>query len=372
MKKSLILFFFLNFSIIACYDIEDLIFKGKCEDNKSKTGACIYKRKDYDSKGNTEYAIFKKCGNGEKCDISDEICVKNYDKKKRKTGQSCNYDEDCITHLCVSNKCIARKENEKCKYYDTNCELGLSCSYDSSDTGKCVKFIKEGSKIDKVGCMPGLGADIDGKCVKYGSIDNKVVLRKYDYSFMNHYSIDDYEDLDLNLLCKSGLYHRRIDTTNGKLEFVCDTVEKEAECKEDSSIPKTNGKWGDESPIDDGCNTEEDYNGKKIYYSDYSKLKSKLFEDFITDYNKLDLEKLNSDEKYGSWKDGMKTETKEKLILYNYANELKAAGIIDSDGKVVKDKKCEYEFLIKNVLHSNSNYIKLNTIIIAIIALLLF
>ena len=64
----------------------------------------------------------------------------------------------------------------------------------------------------------------------------------------------------------------------------------------------------------------------------------------------------------------MKSKYKEKYILYEYATHLKAAGIIDSDGNVIKDKKCEYEFIMKNYLHSN--FIKLNTIILALFVLL--
>ena len=100
----------------------------------------------------------------------------------------------------------------------------------------------------------------------------------------------------------------------------------------------------------------------------YSKLTTKLYTNFLEDYNDLDLDKINSNEKYSNWKDGWKSKTKEKWKLYQYGNHLKAAGIIDSDGKVIKDKKCEYEFMMKNYLHSN--YIKLNTIIRALIVLL--
>lgn len=362
MKKAMILFIFLIFLIIKAESGDsDIIFQGKCEDDKAKTGACMYYLENYDSNDHTKYAIFKKCGNGEYCSFRDEMCVDKVDQNKRKTGKSCNYDNDCISGSCVSNKCTANKEGEKCK--GNSCEVGLECNIDSNDNYKCFKLTKEGEKAEKASCMSGLGRDKDNKCVKYGTIADKDELRRIPYtSYLSSYDYDE----DYNLLCKSGYSHLKTDTTTTDYIIICDSIETEPECKEDRLVKKE-GKWSDGTAIRDGCKTKEDYKGTKINYSQYSKLKSKLYDDFLKDYNDLDLNKLNSDEKYGSWEEGMKSKTREKWFLYNNANELHAAGIIDSEGKVIKDKKCEYEFIKK---HLNSNYIKFSAIILAMIALL--
>ena len=340
MTKFMILLIFLKLLIVKGSS-DDLIFKLKCEDDKAKTGACMYYLSDYDSNGHDKYALFDKCGKGEHCSISYGVCMDNLEK--RKIGKSCNYDEDCITGLCSSNKCTAAKEGEKCKGDDSSCERGLGCIYDSNNNYKCVKLVKKDEKVEKSKprCMDGLGIDKDDKCVKYGTVDDKTEI-----GFSSP-----------NLICKSGYAHTKYDE-NHIPSRICDSIKTEPVCDENGL--KTKGKWSDDTEIDDDCTIKKDYTGAKKCYSDYSNLKSKLFADFLEDYKDLDLDKLNTNEKYTSWFDGMKAKTYEKWLLYDYANELRAAGIIDSDGKVIKDKKCEYEFLKK---YLDSNYIKLNTII---------
>ena len=350
MKKSMILFLFLKLLIITTeFDKIEIIFKGKCEDKKAKTGACLYIMPNYDSKNHNKYAIFDKCGKNEHCDdkYNAGICIDNHFYEKIKIGKSCNYDQDCETGSCVSNKCTAAKEGEKCSVIIT-CELGLYCPYQNSNEPKCIKLAKEKEKPDKTECIGGLGLDKDGKCAKYGSIDDGKELGDGD-----------------ELLCKSGLSHSTEDR-----KTVCDSIDIEPECNENGI--KTKGKWKDGTLIENGCITEEDYLGNKIHYHPkYSKLMSKFYEDFLEGYKDLDLNKINSNEKYSEWTNGWKPKTKEKWFLYHYATHLKAAGIIDSDGNVIKDKKCEYEFIMKNnLLHSN--FINLNTIILALIVLLLF
>ena len=348
MKKFMILLIFLKLLIVKGSG-DDFIFKLKCEDDKAKTGACIYHLSDYDSKGHEKYALFDKCGKGEQCSIYDEVCMEILEK--RKIGKSCNYDEDCITGLCSSNKCTAAKEGEKCKI-DSSCERGLECIYDSNNNKKCFKLAKHEEKIEtsKPHCMDGLEIDKDKKCVKYGTVDDKAEI---DFS-------------SSSLICKSGFAHTKYDEHGIPTSRICDSIKTEPVCDENGL--KTKGKWSDDTEIqEDDCTTKIDYTGAKKFYSDYSNLKSKLFADFLEDYKDLDLDKLNTNEKYTSWLDGMKAKTREKWFLYENANKLRAAGIIDSDGKVIKDKKCEYEFLKK---YLDSNYIKLNTIILALIALL--
>ena len=347
MKKYMILLIFLKLLIVKSED--NFIFKLKCEDDKAKTGACMYYLSDYDSNGHDKYALFDKCGKGEKCDIYYGVCMENLEL--RKIGKSCNYDEDCITGLCSSNKCTAAKEGEKCNSDYSSCERGLGCIYDSNNNYKCVKLVKQDEKIEKgkPRCMDGLETDKDDKCVKYGTVDDKTEI-----GFSSS-----------SLICKSGFAHEKYDEHGYPTSRICDSIKTEPVCDEKGL--KTKGKWSDDTEIENGCMIGEDYTGAKKGYSQYSNLKSKLFADFLEDYKDLDLDKLNTNEKYASWFDGMKAKTYEKWLLYKNANELRAAGIIDSDGKVIKDKKCEYEFLKK---YLDSYYIKLNTIILALIALL--
>jgi hypothetical protein len=370
MKKLMILLLFVQFLTIKSdmdFDDEEAFFKAKCEDDKSKTGACAYEIRD-SKNDKEEYALFDKCGKGKTCDPYYRLCVKNLEKKKN--GKSCNYDNDCLSGACISNKCGGLNEGERYEY--VNCKTGLVCASDSSNALKCVKPAKDGEKSDYTKCMDGLKVDKDGKCAKYGSLENGSSLGPFDYTryFGNNYNYNGNFDIsylnevddERNLLCKSGLSHLKVEGTN--FYYVCDTIETEPVCK-DGSVT-TAGKWTDGTaiPIGTGCRTEEDYTGAEKDYYAYSKLQSKLYGDFLNDYNGLDLEKINSEE------DSIVLSGKlyEKYFLYKHAPALKAAGIIDSDGNVVDSKKCEYEFIIKQL--NSSSFIKLKTIIIAIFALL--
>ena len=340
MKKSLILLLFLKFLIIKSWD-DEFLFKAKCEKEKAKTGACFYEIED--SKGNEEYALFDNCGKGKKCN-NDGVCEDKIEL--RKNGKSCNYDDDCLSNSCISNKCSLAKEGDKCN--KIGCEVGLTCYYSYSNgdyIGKCTQPAKEGSKVDKTNCMKGLLPDKDSICKKYGSLPDKTVIP---------YGSD--------LLCESGLAH-----DNSNNEYICDSLETEPEC-EDKKVKKA-GKWSDGTEIlvstfnNYDCKRETDYTGKDKDYYKNSKLQSKLYKDFINEYSKLDLDKFNSEEgsSIGKGKLG------EKYLLYENAPALQAAGIIDSQGNVVDDKKCIFDYIVKE---DNSIFIKLKPIIIAIISLL--
>ena len=347
MKKPMILFIFLELLIITKeYSYIDIIFQGKCEDKKAKTNACMYNMYNYDDKNHDKYSLFDKCGKGKYCD--DEIGCMKGDYERLKIGKSCNYDQDCASKSCKSNKCYAAKENEECN--GISCEPGLICYSNTDGKNKCVKLATEGQKVEKTYCMSGLGIDKEGKCAKFGTVaDGNELI--YD-----------------ERICNSGLAHYKVDENNNRL-YICDSIVDEPVC--DKNGLKTEGKWKDGTLIRDGCTFQEDYNGKEIYYNTkYSKLRTTFFSEFLDDYKNLDLEKINSNEKYSSFEYGMKKKAREKLILYEHAPHLKAAGIIDSEGKVVGDKKCEYDFIMKNNFYLHSNFIKLNSIILAMIVLL--
>lgn len=348
MKKYMILFL-LNFIFINSDSTDSLFFKSKCEDMKAKTDACSYTL--VDSKGNVEYALFNKCGNGKYCSIGvQNICVENL--KKRKYKESCNYDEDCVTGSCKSNKCEVAKENDKCG--DIICGPGLACIYQSNNERKCVKLVNKDSKKGNSKCMAGLKVDKDDKCTKLGTLEDGDELGTAS-----------------ELLCHSGLSHYSTVTS----KYICDSIKLEPECK--NEVITKNGEWKDGTPIDSNfyyCNKETDYKGTEKGYFGNSKLQSKFYGEFLDDYKNLDLDKINSEDKYLSNSNEdlfspkkLKWKTYEKYILYEYAPVLQAAGIIDSEGKVVDDKKCEYDFFIK---YLNSGFIKLKALFIAMIILL--
>ena len=330
---------------------DDYIFKAKCPDDKTKTNACFFTNTIISgSSSKTEYLIFKKCGKGEKCDYEGRgICRDDDRKKKKKNGKSCNYDDDCLCRKCVSNKCTVKKEGEICfsssgRY---SCEAGLTCYYSGSGDGKCVKLIlTDGTKCENSYCGQGLIFGPEQKCRKYGTIE------------------DGAETTD-ELLCKSGLSNQK----DGKT--ICDRIETDPIC-EDGKV-KTAGKWakGGDIPVDTTCSSHEDYNGNDIYYFSKSKLQSKLYEEFLEDYNDLDLEDLNTKDKYFNmdFEDMLKWKTYKKYLLYENAPALQAAKLIDSDGEVVSDKKCEYDFIMKNVLSSSNT--KVGLLLLALFALLL-
>ena len=345
----------------------------KCPDDKTKTNACAFTH-DAGTSGSpiTEFLIFKKCGKGEKCDYenSDEdyICIDKEGLKLRKIGKSCNYDEDCKSGYCNSNKCSGVGKGQVCSSYDSSipesfsrpCDTGLVCADNSSPGTKneyrCIEpILTAGTIPEHTRCGNLLEQDADRKCQKYGSIEDGGKTGNLG---------------DNHLLCKSGISHPKTDD-NGETYNICDRIETDPKCGEDENgNPKVTsaGKWakGGDIPVglDNDCLSETDYTGKNIYYYQYSKLQSKLYEEYLEDYEDIDIEKYNTKDNYK-----IKWKTEKKRLLYKYAPELQAAGLIDSDGKVVKDKKCEYEFIMKNVLSSSNT--KVGFLVLALFALLL-
>ena len=308
--KIILLFFLLSLytsTTIPPIDISDSkdlkIFHAKCPDDKSKAKYCAFNHQAGTDK--TEFLIFKKCGKNEKCE--NGRCEEENDLKLRKNGKSCNYDEDCLRGSCISNKCSAKTEGQVCGSRtdgeEEACEYGLICHEysDDSDDWKCVKpVLTAGTKPEHTECGFLLAQDDDDKCQKYGTIE-------------------DGKKTGDPLLCKSGIAHY---TTDGN---ICDSIDTEPVCDENGI--KTAGKWakGGDIPITaGGCYHAVDYNGKDIYYYQYSKLKSKLYEDFLKDNEDLDLEELNTKDKYANleFDEMLKWKTLKKYRLYEYAPAL--------------------------------------------------
>ena len=372
MKNYFILLILLQFLIIKGADDDDeiyydiyeysIFFKAKCEANKAKTGACMYSLYDYENGRIKEYALFDKCGKGKQCSMTGDDDDEGYAKcsekfEFRKSDKSCNYDKDCESNSCVNNKCTLAGEGEICQttHGKIGCKAGLSCSLNPdspSEKKKCHKLAKENEDGTKYGCLSGLALNIEGKCKKYGTLE-------------------DGEKTESRYLCKSGYCNYKYDDTGSYC--LCVSLKTEPTCNKGKVTSK--GEWSDKQEIpvntdndrdlNDNCHAARDHSGTVKYYYSYSKLQSKLYQDFLEDYKDLDLEKINSDG--NGFISGLKWKTLEKWILYQNAPKLYAAGLIDSEGKKNKDKQCEYDFVIN---YLNSSIIKLNTLIIAMIVLL--
>lgn len=342
-------------------DNSSYFFKSKCEDTKAKTGACMYTIYEYNENsiyGPKEYALFDKCGKGKYCSMNDKICLDKKDEyNKRESDKSCNYDKDCESNSCVNNKCTYASEGQICinkygKY--TYCKAGLVCDRETGDTeSKCYKKAKENEDGTKHGCWLGLEMN-DKICKKYGSLEDGDKVT----SCNNH----------KNYLCKSGYCKQK----KGEISYICASLSTEPTCNR--GLVTSKGKWSDEEEILDDdkiinndCQVATDFSGTLKFYYKYSQVQSKLYKKFLEDYNGLDLEEINTEGKCSSFEDCLEWKTYEKWWLYKNAPELLAAGFIDSEGEKKKDKKCEYDFILKQ---DNSSFIKLKALIIAIFALL--
>ena len=171
----------------------------------------------------------------------------------------------------------------------------------------------------------------------------------------------------MEFACKSGLAATRSDGVK-----ICDTLKTEPQCSVDTDTTALD--WTLTSNAETGdCSCVTDMDGKDICYVErYSTHVQKIFDNYLEEYNDLDLEKINSEEKYvtGSnevldgkipWK-----MRKASIILENYVG-LQKAGIIDEEGEPKDDKDCEFEFIIK---HLSFRRMKVNVLIMILLSLI--
>ena len=332
--------------LMSSLKINSQIFNAKCPDDKTKTNACSFVHTEGLI---TQTLIFNKCGSDKSCKINNDgygICTPNI--KLRKNGQSCNYNEDCKSLTCKSNECSGVSENGACGplpgFY---CGAGLFCD-DSTNICKKVVYSADGDVSDKI-CGYGL-VQVGTKCKKFGSVA-------------------DGEIGDANgLACKSGL--SRTDGTN----YICDSITTDATCTSTTSADATWSKGGT-AAIECATSTST-LVGTAVFYPKKTKLQSTLYASFLEDYEDLDLEEINTEDKYvttanydpddefGTY---LKWKTKKKFIIYKNAPRLVAAGIMNSEGEAADDKDCEYDFIIKNL---SDNYLNISGILIAILGML--
>ena len=335
------------------YSFQSKYYSVKCPDEKSKANVCAM---DHTEGTISQFLIFNKCSSDKVCGSVESgyyVCIPKI--KQRKNGQSCNYNEDCLSSSCISGKCGGLSEGADCSD-DTpgkTCGTGLACR-----NGKCVKLVYEMNYPQGDGeCGEGFGLDADNMCQSYGSKDNNAKISN--------------SNDETALICKSGLAHDKDSIVGGTTTtiHICDEVEEDPVCDSSrSDYTKTVGKWKIEPEITFGCEAgHDDFSGKLIVYPKYSKLQSKLFADLKEDFDDFDLEKINTEDKYAHIGLSYKWKFYKKLLVFQYANQLKALGLIDDEGEPTDDKECEFEFIIKAL---SSGYMKISAFVLGVVALL--
>lgn len=124
----------------------------------------------------------------------------------------------------------------------------MTCYYDdTNEVSKCVKPAKEGTKPENTKCMDGLLVDKDGKCAKYGILNDGIELKSGNIK-----------------LCKSGLSH-----PDKNFKIIYYSIDTDPIC-EKGSVLKTKGKLKDGTEIgnDNDCLSEADYNGVEKFIID--------------------------------------------------------------------------------------------------------
>ena len=122
------------------------------------------------------------------------------------------------------------------------------------------------------------------------------VGQKHRWCLQKIRTLDDDQASTDPLLCKSRVI-------NGSNKW--DRITTDPKCDENQKI--TAGAWSkagdlDKTTMNPNCqasSSETDLNGKIVYYyKGASSLKTKLFEELMEDYEDLDLEKINTEDKY--------------------------------------------------------------------------
>ena len=297
--------------------------------------------------------IKKKCGKKELCkQMDDSILYQCFPKlKKLKIGDKCSVNEECYTGFCSMSICQGIDYEGDCTDYPNGCKPGMYCTHnDKVNKDICVEYATTnklcGYSADlghEIQCYPGLICQIRDNgsgttvCKKWGTFDlNKEVTDER--------------------LCKSGM--ALIDTeVDSKLK--CVAVEEDGEC--DESTHKCN-------PLVVGIGANPDVSNEltlncvggitNMYACPLSIAKTKLFENYIEEYNKkFDFEK---NEKSQFYKEGYFNDVKltELYIKYKQYEYLKAYELIDFEGNDNGEYECEYNFIWTSYL--SFNLIKLN------------
>lgn len=337
---SIIVFFELGCILLNLINCQTII---KCSSEKPKSpGVCALKRKSENSKYyKTEWIIFSKCEKNKYClQYDDSLYSCQEGIKYRLKDEKCIYDEECIDGFCKSNYCT-----DRC---DGHCEKGQKCEEDG-DNYLCKDISLPG---EECGYIP--GSKYENTCSFFSIILNDYMVEVGSNCLNNKCveigSLKDgaYCGYQGGLLCNSGI----------EFEDTCISLEEEQEmyCNQKSISVRANGF---DEVIE--CDCVLNFLGNKVPELDFGK--TFLFQKLMEEYEKINKKSYKNDDKHV-------LKFKEYLILYEYYDLFLVEGIITIKGKVEKEKKCEYDFIMKMLSSSYSP--KLNLIIFILFFLLLF
>ena len=344
-----ILIFFSLYNLYFFQTINDITYIYPEEKLKMKN-VCALKGQLKKTIGSTttiyHYLYLKThCSKNERCYETEEgyyQCGKRISFQK--IGKDCGVNEECYTGICNNGKCEAIGNDEDCtNENDPNnpekvCNPGNWCfEYDPyNHLYKCVPYVGEGElydqtdgKLCKIGLAPNKDYTLFDKCTKYGSLSNGV-------------------NSPNPLLCQSGFsigYDNEEIVYGDDDKIKCFTMVTDSACEYDSNE-------GDYfcKPIVDGldiyvvelkikCN-----NYNNLYICPYSSGKEKIFKEYISLLNGINVDEIYQDEdKYHKvgYGDNELSKAYQKYINYDH---LYSIGIIDEKGEINKDKKDIWEF----------------------------
>lgn len=344
MNKLVGFILFLSLSLISCGSPNPTHII-ECSKDKPKSDICALEVKE-NVNDTSKYIIKKVCGRNYRC-TQDAINLNMFgcvDKiMPKEIGEKCQYNEECHTKLCKSGKCEGLEENAKCGTKDVvgYCGHGLACSKKENKCKKLIESEKAGCLEDDLRCQFGYKCNvIDSKdpnknrCVKLGSI------KKGDFA-------------SNEMVCETGLMYKNI----------CVSVKTDGTCNADN---KCVGLELDGAKYDDqakycvtgvlGKNDKENKN-----YCPLTKTKEARYKEYMKEFDKVGTEKINKDKKT-FYDDGVtryslgKPELYDLDLLYYNSENFLAQGVINNDGEINKDKKCEMNSILQ-FLASNRNTI---------------
>lgn len=332
--KSIILLCFLSFILSDEFYEQD---EYKCASN-IKLDTCFLSITKEDG---TTVGYVDGCAKGKICQPIGSVyqCVKP--KTLLEEGDKCEFNEECQSRICSSNKCVVKKEGEACKFNSNDCGKNLFCRTKIGESeGTCQKLLKEGEECSSsefiyLLCQSGF------RCYKTGTNTKELCTKKY--------SLEDGTLSPTDSLCKSGKSVRK---NLNDWDYYCATIKNIGQCKEDPSnagsyiadLTVSLGGATDEvvptscsckSATD--CSTYESVPSKEEtdYIEAYVKTLNDLLKDDDTDFKTISGDYLND-------KDLL-----EKYVLYEYKDEIPSGD----------DKDCVVDFFM-TIEKDSSSFLK--------------
>ena len=199
-----------------------------------------------DKIGNSHVSL-KICPNSQICktnkDNSMGFCIDNL--KNVLPGEKCKYRSECITNLCIKNKCIGYREHQYCNLKKKDCNPNLSCRLTNENNEiayRCANLsnINESCELNEH-CELNLvcaSKKILNELNSYFNVENIAINEIKNYISLNDYknltskktciiraSLENGEITDEAMACKSGELIG-IEIFPGLKEFICGSKKK--------------------------------------------------------------------------------------------------------------------------------------------------